>query len=62
MDDLKDEIRRLSFELEQAIKELEATKRIIRIKEIELDAVIAQGFRLSPELYRDVVTQAGEAL
>jgi hypothetical protein len=49
MDNLKDEVRRLSFELEAAKKELEATKRIIRIKEIELDAVIAQAeeFRTS---------------
>jgi diguanylate cyclase (GGDEF)-like protein len=53
MDDLKDEIRRLSFELEQAIKELEATKRIIRIKEIELDAVIAQAEEVS---HVDVLT------
>ena len=53
MDNLKDEIRRLSFELEAAKKELEATKRIIRIKEIELDAVIAQAEEVS---HVDVLT------
>jgi diguanylate cyclase (GGDEF)-like protein len=53
MDNLKDEIRRLNFELEAAKKELEATKRIIRIKEIELDAVIAQAEEVS---HVDVLT------
>jgi diguanylate cyclase (GGDEF)-like protein len=53
MNTLKDEIRRLNFELEAAKKELEATKRIIRIKEIELDAVIAQAEEVS---HVDVLT------
>lgn len=53
VDNLKDEIRRLNFELEAAKKELEATKRIIRIKEIELDAVIAQAEEVS---HVDVLT------
>jgi diguanylate cyclase (GGDEF)-like protein len=53
MDNLQDEVRRLSFELEAAKKELEATKRIIRIKEIELDAVIAQAEEVS---HVDVLT------
>jgi diguanylate cyclase (GGDEF)-like protein len=53
MDNLKDEVRRLNFELEAAKKELEATKRIIRIKEIELDAVIAQAEEVS---HVDVLT------
>jgi diguanylate cyclase (GGDEF)-like protein len=47
MKDQAAEIRRLSNELEDAKKELEATKRIIRIKEIELNAVLAQAEEVS---------------
>jgi diguanylate cyclase (GGDEF)-like protein len=53
MNDLKAEIQRLTIELEEARKELEATKRIVRIKEIELDAVIAQAEEVS---HVDVLT------
>ncbi len=49
MNDMKAEaeIRRLRSELEQAKKELEATKRIVRVKEIELSAVLAQAEEVS---------------
>lgn len=47
MKDWKAEVQRLTIELEQAKKELEATKRIVRIKEIELNAVLAQAEEVS---------------
>ena len=42
-----DEVQRLRLELEEAKKELEATKRIVQIKEIELNAVLAQAEEVS---------------
>jgi diguanylate cyclase (GGDEF)-like protein len=53
MKDQRSEIQRLRVELEEAKKELEATKRIIRIKEIELNAVLAQADEVS---HVDVLT------
>ena len=47
INDMKAEIQRLSIELEEAKKEMEAMKRIIRIKEIELSAVLAQAEEVS---------------
>jgi diguanylate cyclase (GGDEF)-like protein len=52
-DDLKAENQRLSEELTKAQKELEAAQRAIRIKEIELKAVIAQAEEVS---HVDVLT------
>jgi diguanylate cyclase (GGDEF)-like protein len=46
-DDLKAENQRLSEELTKAQKELEAAQRAIKIKEIELKAVIAQAEEVS---------------
>ena len=46
-DDLKAENQRLSDELIKAQKELEAMKRIIQIKEIELNAVLVQAEEVS---------------
>jgi len=46
-DDLKAEVQRLRTELEEAKKELEATKHVVRIKEIELNAVLAQAEEVS---------------
>jgi len=53
MDELKAEVERLRVELAAANKELESLKRIIRIKEIELNAVIAQAEEVS---HVDVLT------
>jgi diguanylate cyclase (GGDEF)-like protein len=47
INDLTAEVQRLRLELEQAKKELEAMKRIIQIKEIELNAVLAQAEEVS---------------
>jgi diguanylate cyclase (GGDEF)-like protein len=47
MKDQAAEIQRLRFELEEAKRELEAMKRIIRTKEIELNAVLAQADEVS---------------
>jgi diguanylate cyclase (GGDEF)-like protein len=47
MNDDTTEVQRLRGELEEAKKELEALKRIIRIKEIELSAVLAQAEEVS---------------
>jgi diguanylate cyclase (GGDEF)-like protein len=47
MDDMKAEVERLHLELEAAKKELETLKRIIRVKEIELSAVLAQAEEVS---------------
>jgi two-component system cell cycle response regulator len=47
VNDLTSEVQRLRLELEQAKKELEAMKRIIQIKEIELNAVLAQAEEVS---------------
>ena len=47
MEDMKAEVERLRIELEGAKKELESLKRIIRIKEIELSAVLAQAEEVS---------------
>lgn len=46
-DNSNDEVQRLRLELEEAKKELEATKRIVQIKEIELNAVLAQAEEVS---------------
>lgn len=47
INDLTAEVQRLRLELEQTKKELEAMKRIIQIKEIELNAVLAQAEEVS---------------
>lgn len=47
MDDLTTEVKRLRIQLEEAKKELEGLKHIIRIKEIELSAVLAQAEEVS---------------
>jgi len=47
MNELKTEVELLRIELAAAKKELESLKRIIRIKEIELNAVIAQAEEVS---------------
>lgn len=47
INEMEAEIQRLKFELEQAKKELESLKRMIRIKEIELNAVLAQAEEVS---------------
>lgn len=47
MEDMKAEVERLRSELAAAQKELDSLKRIIRVKEIELNAVIAQAEEVS---------------
>jgi diguanylate cyclase (GGDEF)-like protein len=47
MNDISAEVQRLRSELEEAKRELEATKRIVQIKEIELNAVLAQAEEVS---------------
>jgi diguanylate cyclase (GGDEF)-like protein len=47
MKDLKAENRRLNLELDETRKKLEDAERIIRIKEIELNAVLAQAEEVS---------------
>jgi diguanylate cyclase (GGDEF)-like protein len=52
-DDLKSENRRLKARLNEVEKELEDAKRVLKMKEIELDAVIAQAEEVS---HVDVLT------
>ena len=47
MNDLKAENRRLNLELDETRKKLEDAERIIRVKEIELNAVLAQAEEVS---------------